>query len=551
MELDQAILLVARSLEADTPALELTGRVREAIVAMALGRPLDGVAPEALAAIQGWIRRAGEATGDGAGALYQELLRRVISRTAGGVAVQHRRGEHRSTGAYYTRNAIVQYMLERARVYLPNARTLVDPACGSGAFLAGAAEVFGTGLERLVGLDSDVVALGLCQLNVPSAELIGMDALLDDCPGGFDLCIGNPPYISSGLRGMAAPDPRRAEALKQRFPHTSQYKLNTYPLFIERGLELLRDGGVLGYIVPDSFLAGRYFAGARDLLLRHTLEEVTLVCEDFWEHGRVGQSVILFVRKGPPPQGHTVRIKVCDSVRELATARESRVALSDLVWGAVKRFRLVPDASLRSLLRGMESGPRNRPLGEHLQAYSGLIGREGQASLLRSQNGHLPGPWGRLLRSGREIDRYRLTWSGEEVCLDPHRIKSGGHFPYYQQPKLLLRQTADSLRAVYDDQGYYCLNNIHVLVPKAGAPDIRALLGVINSAPVDRYYRACAMESGRLYAQVDLDMLAALPVPPVTADLVTLVRARESAAPGEAAPIEQRIDDLVARLYDL
>jgi len=290
-------------------------------------------------------------------------------------------------------------------------------------------------------------------------------------------------------------------------------------------------------------------------LLENTLLEITLVCEDFWEHGRVGQSVILFVRRGPAPAGHQALIKVCRQVADLEQTAATPVAPADLAWGPLLRFPLITDSEQRRLARAMETASGGLTLGLFFRSYSGLIARQGQQSLLRSANPGLNGPWGRLLRSGSEIDRYQLAWAGEEVCLDPALIKSGGKFAYYQQPKILLRQTADSLRAVYDDQGYYCLNNIHLLIPIHGAIPVRALLGLVNSGPVDRFYRAMTMETGRLYPQVDLDLLESIPVPPLAEEaarqLALLVRASESAAPDEAARLETQIDLAVNRAYGL
>lgn len=555
MDLERAMWLVASPLAVHLSEPDLTRAVRVALLDLLAGRPVPGLAAGETEALRTWLGETYGGESDPGGALYEALLgRRLETGPTGSVSVRKAARDHRATGAYYTQETVVQYLLGRARRYMPEPRSVIDPACGSGAFLAGARRTYGT-LTRLTGLDSDATALALCRSNVPEASLHLADALLSTVPGGYDLCVGNPPYISSGLRGAAPHDAARQNALRQRFPHTSQYKLNTYPLFMERGLELLREGGVLGYVIPDSFLSGRFFAGTRRLLLAHTLLEVTLVCEDFWQHGRVGQTVILFVRKGPPPAGHHVHISVCRSVADLARAPETSVPVNELVWGPLQRFRLIPDSSERSTIAAMEAARNSLPLGTLLTTYSGLIARRGQESLLRSANPGYKGPWGRLLRSGREIDRYRLAWAGEEVCLDPALIKSGGHLPYYAGPKLLLRQTADSLRAVYDPQGFYCLNNIHLLVPKQPDVDLRALLGLINSGPVNRYYRAMTMETGRLYAQVDLDLLESIPVPtlsPATVSrLLALVRVRESAAPEEAALLECAIDGLVTGAYGL
>lgn len=553
MNLEQAMLLVAQRLPSGAASVD---RVRSALLQVLARDRVPGLTEAEEATLREWLDSEFGTAPDRAGALYQAMLGRVIGQAENGdVCVRQERGAHRATGAYYTETPVVRYMLRRARAYMPGLRSVIDPACGHGAFLAGAAAEFPEGLDRLTGLDADQVALELCRRNLPGADLRPADALLDDTPTGYDLCLGNPPYISTGLRGAAAQDRARQNLLKERYPRTAQYKINTYPLFVERGLHMVREGGVLGYILPDSFLSGRYFEGLRRLLLEHTLLELTLICEDFWQHGQVGHSVILFVRKGSPPEGHHVQVKVCRQVADLEYAEPYAVTQPELAWGPVLRFPLIVIQAERELVRAMEAASGGLVLGQLIKSYSGLIGKNGQQSLLRQANAASRRPWGRLLRSGREIDRYRLAWGGEEVCLDPALIKSGGCLSYYQNPKILLRQTADCLRAVYDDQGYYCLNNIHLLVPRTHDVPLRALLGLINSEPLNRFYRAVTMETGRLYPQVDLDLLEALPVPPVAGaawrKLEGLVARRESAASGEAAQIEAEVNDWVKGVYGL
>lgn len=555
MELDQVLIALANVLDRNTQEDALLQQVRHVLLEALSGVPMPAADDDVTTLLTPWLREVRSSGLHAVAEVYQETLSRTLRRTSRGLVVERTRQAHRATGAYYTGDQVVRYMIRRARTFFPGAISVLDPACGGGAFLAGAVDEFGQQLYRIAGCDPDRTALGLCQQLVPRAQVVELDTLLGEVEGGFDLCLGNPPYISTGLRGAGSQDADRLQALRLRYPSAAQYKLNTYPLFIERGLELLREGGVLGFIVPDSFLSGRYFQGVRQLLLKHTLLELTLIRQDFWRHGRVGQSVILFVRKGAAPQGHCVSVKVCDRLDDLETKQPTELPVSALVWGSLDRFRLLSEPGLRAMVEQMEAGCAGQTFGSLLRTYSGLIGREGQQSLLRSARPDLAGPWGPLLRSGREIDRYWLAWAGEQVCLDPALIKSGGHMPFYRNPKLLMRQTADSLRAVYDDQGYYCLNNIHLLVPRGPEVDLRALLGLINSEPVNQLYRALTMESGRLYAQVDLDLFESMPVPDLTAvqrdALANLVHERESAAPAEAAPCERRLDHCVRKLYKL
>jgi len=66
----------------------------------------------------------------------------------------------------------------------------------------------------------------------------------------FDVIVGNPPYLAT--EHMKEFTPLELPIYKSKFD--SSYKqFDKYFLFIERGLELLKDGGYFGYIVPSKF----------------------------------------------------------------------------------------------------------------------------------------------------------------------------------------------------------------------------------------------------------------------------------------------------------
>ena len=69
-------------------------------------------------------------------------------------------------------------------------------------------------------------------------------------PSGFDLVIGNPPWISYGLRDRGrAPDEER-DYYERLFPAGTQYKLTLYPIFMELALRLCREGACTASSCP-------------------------------------------------------------------------------------------------------------------------------------------------------------------------------------------------------------------------------------------------------------------------------------------------------------
>ena len=92
--------------------------------------------------------------------------------------------------------------------------------------------------------------------------------------GGFDIVIGNPPYVR-----IQSQD--RAEADYYRKRYESAYgSFDIYVLFMERAIQLLKPGGRLGFITSGKFLKSTYGKKLQKLLLREATVERILDLSD-------------------------------------------------------------------------------------------------------------------------------------------------------------------------------------------------------------------------------------------------------------------------------
>lgn len=239
---------------------------------------------------------------------------------------------------------------------------IVDPACGSGVFLIMAfdylkaelaqvntklAELSGTGMAGdLLDPDSEILTHNLFGVDVNSesveiaklslwiktarrgkvldsldANLRVGDSLIEDASfayrnhgfewktafpdifagGGFDVVLGNPPYVRMELIKPMKP------WLEKRYEVVSD-RADLYAYFFERGIKLLKPGGRLGFISSSTFFKTGSGAPLRDFLrTRATLETVV----DFGDHqifeGVTTYPAILTMRAGSPPPGHDLQ----------------------------------------------------------------------------------------------------------------------------------------------------------------------------------------------------------------------------------------------------
>ncbi|MFX0162573.1 MAG: Eco57I restriction-modification methylase domain-containing protein [Candidatus Hodarchaeota archaeon] len=367
-----------------------------------------------------------------------------------------------------------------------------------------------------------------------------------DARRGFDFVLGNPPWISFGLRGTQKISKSFARYFRDNY-WSMEYKGSFYALFIELGIRLLKEGGKLGFIVPDSFLLGRYFSKLRRFILDNTkIKEIVLILKDFWPKSSSGRNVIIVLEKASEQSlekkkernNNTVFVKLCSSLKDLKKRSFKTYSYSQELFEKVShnRFRLFFDRESKDFVERMEASP-SLPLGELVDIYSGCIGRYGKNSIvshrkksvvtIKNRKGKVvyfddnaSNKWCPLLASGKEISKYFINYGGNFVLFDedPKRrriyAKSGFNEEKYKGEKLFLRQTGDSLIAAYDQEGYFCLNNMHVinLLKDVKDYDLKYILAILNSELMKRYYHLITLEFKRPLAQTDIETVLELPI---------------------------------------
>lgn len=197
-------------------------------------------------------------------------------------------------GQFFTPRVVVEALVQILDPQ-PGER-LLDPACGSGAFLS---QSRGLGLQR-VGVELDPRALSVAQallaLAGRPARLLRGDALdpagpLGEAEGAFDLVLSNPPFagdVSGAYVGAYALGGPRVERDL---------------LFVERAVRSLAPGGRMALVLPHNKLGGARFAPFRRWLFEHCAVAgvLGLPREAFLPHTHQ-KTAVLFARRRAAPR---------------------------------------------------------------------------------------------------------------------------------------------------------------------------------------------------------------------------------------------------------
>ncbi len=487
----------------------------------------------------------------------------------------------KSLGHFSTPPRLVQHILDACGYtsdkHLANIRVL-DPACGSGNFLLGAARrllTFGkrTGLSseeiamlmqrNIWGFDPDPVSCFLAEMQVRALGMVdGGEGAMNCVPTGWhihqadglallwgdepcvDLFLANPPYLAAKNTDLSG----YRSALQRG-------QIDSYLLFLSLGLHIVRPGGWLGIVLPDPVLARTNAAAER----MHLLQEFTI--SHLWHLANVFTAqvgaLVIIAQKCPPQSTHQMAW-IREKWRSEDEVLCGRAALSS-GQGCSPTQPLIsqslclrqPHAELRYLLSTeqgatierlstylAEVSPQERrfaPLsefllirrGEELGYKSQLLTRTSLAPTREATTFRDDVPMSKcsgppcggqgypVLRGGKDVRPYSISFDHWWIAGDAI-VKP---LERYLAPKLLVVKSTNQLQAALDTRGYIALQTLYLLyprMPETGLDTLYFFLALLNSRLLRQYVYVLHTAYKWVQPQIEQHVLAYLPVPLVT-----------------------------------
>lgn len=455
---------------------------------------------------------------------------------------------------------------------------VLDPACGSGSFLVAALELilkkyesFGrkpNGLTKIqilesniYGVDLDQQAVELARLNLllqifdkqvklpnlgnniknGNSLISGTDKELrkffgknfrdkkpfnweDEFPevfkqGGFDVVIGNPPWVSNDNINQIDKD-----FFKEKFTLANS-RFDLANLFVEQSVNILSGSGMFAFVMPEHVWIGEYFQSFRMYLEKNLLikEIISLKEGSFAEVANPSSLFVAEISETKSPDSDIMigllKLGKLESYNTHTTIA-SRVIFDNIAYHLQKKIEA-------------QNLPR---LGDIAVVTDGIQ----TANLLKEIFTQKPGnedDYIKALRSGASIKyRYALPIWDNWWVLKPDRtrhLKRPG-FSYdspkrmkcfSSKEKIIFRQTEPTILATLDTDKYFFPNSIfQISIEDGDANKLRFLLGILNSKFIRLYYSKQAQVEGTTKPQMYLNIVKSLPIPPeASSDVVMLV----------------------------
>lgn len=185
--------------------------------------------------------------------------------------------------------------------------SLLDPGCGTGAFLQGVVRWcgrHGCPLPEMVGVESDPALLRQARENLRDVRHLNLrdQDFLAPRRDRFDYIIGNPPYVP--ITGLTVDERTRY----RRQYRTATGRFDLYLLFFEQALKLLKPQGRLVFVTPEKFLYVQTAEPLRRELASATVEEIDLIEESAFGE-LITYPTVTTVSSDPPTGETTIRLR--------------------------------------------------------------------------------------------------------------------------------------------------------------------------------------------------------------------------------------------------
>lgn len=309
--------------------------------------------------------------------------------------------------------------------------------------------------------------------------------------GGFDVVIGNPPYVD--IKGL---EPKLVKALFKIFK-TTENRINLYSIFIEKGFEIVRTNGFLSYINPNSILVNSSYTKIRKMLLEHMTTIVKLPDNVFED--AIVETIIFKLRKDSNlPETRTIVYPKSERISYIDNSTSKLVKKENWKSDESFNYNIYVNEIQTELLNKIRNNSTElgviadftlgiTPYDKYKGHSEEIIKNRQFHSKEKLDDSYKP------LISGSNITRFLVSNKVNEYIKYGDWLGAPREERFFTEPRILIRQIVSGqpprIYAGYSDEKLYYTQIGFGIIPKPKTINIKVLLGLINSKLITFYHK--------------------------------------------------------------
>lgn len=299
--------------------------------------------------------------------------------------------------------------------------------------------------------------------------------------GGFDVVVGNPPYIFARNKSFS----EREKNYYYKKYKQALYQINTYVLFIEQAYNLIKRHSYLGYIVPNTFLTINSFKELRAFILKETNDiQIINIFDKVFNDAAVDTCIMILKKE----LGSKLSL---GEMRERILTLNQNVDKKDVMIDEyIINISTHQNPIISKILNKINSKSQKiqdfSNVVAGLQAYETGKGTPKQTEdMKKNRVYHSNNPINTTYKKyleGSDVCRYFLGWSGEYLSYG-NWLAAPRKPEYYEKERILVRQIPSKLpyciNAVYTNERLLNDRNSMIILDFKENPKL--LLALLNS----------------------------------------------------------------------
>lgn len=449
-------------------------------------------------------------------------------------------GDRKITGTYYTPKKIVEKLnlklFENEK--MKNIKIL-DPCCGTGNFLLNLPSEIE--FKQIYASDIDEESIKIARLNmaikynivdkkVLEEHIKLCDFIKDSIDETFDIVLGNPPW------GYAFSKDEKQE-LCRIFYSASGNNVESFDLFIEKAMKVLKNNGYISFVLPESLLNVKSHTRIREVIINNFNIKYLEYLGNAFDKVQC-PSIIIKLQKTEKS------ISIIGT--EIVLKEKSFVIKKDRDITS-EYFSLTTDDVEYEIINKINSINNKVYLKDNSLFALGIVTGSNEKYISCDKNEDYE-----LVLRGKDIYKYVFCDSGEYIKFNPEKFQQVAPTKYYRaKEKLFYRFISNKLVFAYDNKKTLSLNSCNILIPTFEDINIKYLLAVLNSRIVQYYFDKSFNSIKILRSHIE-----SIPIPKVDIikqnNIIKIVDSLiESSNGKEVNDLYDEIDMKIAEVYNI